>query len=57
MESAVGVGIFEEAVVLFIEHTHLLLIIGRGGGEVVPVDEVVAGIVGRIDVYQLDLIL
>ena len=56
MKATVGVGIFEQPVTgLFIEHTELLFIFLGLHGEVVPVDEVVARVVRRVNVDQLDL--
>ena len=48
MKSSVGVGILEQAIFILVVHPHLLVFLFLCAHEVVGVDEVVAGVVGRV---------
>ena len=55
MEATVGVGVGAEAVALVVNLPGVLQVGQQALGVVVGVDEVVAGVVGRVDVDHLDL--
>ena len=55
MEPSVGVGILEQAVFVLVVHSHLLVFFFLRAHEIVGVDEVVAGVVRRINIDHLDL--
>ena len=48
MKSPIGVGVLEQAVVILVVHPHLLVFLFLGAHEVIGIDEVVAGIIGRV---------
>ena len=55
MEPSVGVGILEQAVFVLVIHSHLLVFFFLRAHEIVGVDEIVAGVVRRVDIDHLDL--
>jgi len=55
MESSVGVGVLEQAVFVLVIHSHLLVFFFLRAHEIVGIDEVVAGVVRRVDIDHLDL--
>ena len=55
MESPVRIRVLEQAVLVLVVHPHLLIFLFLRAHEVVGVDEVVAGVVGRVDVDHLHL--
>ena len=55
MKTSVGVGILEQAVFVLVVHSHLLVFFFLRAHEIVGIDEVVAGIVRRVDIDHLDL--
>lgn len=48
MEPPVGVGVLEQPVVILVVHSHLLVFLFLRAHEVVGIDEVIAGVVGRV---------
>ena len=48
MKFPVGVGVLEQTVFVLVVHPHLLVFLFLCAHEVVGVDEVVAGVVGRV---------
>ena len=48
MEPPVGVSVLEQAVVVLVVHPHLLVFFFLRTHEVVGIDEVIAGVVGRV---------
>ena len=48
MKASIAVGVLEQAVFILIVHPHLLVFLFLGAHEVVGIDEVVAGVVGRV---------
>ena len=55
METAVAVGILHHAISFVVHGAAFFGVLGAVHAEVVFVDKVVAGVVGRVDVYHLDL--
>lgn len=55
MKASVGVGILEQAVFVLVVHSHLLVFFFLRAHEIVGIDEVVAGVVRRVDIDHLDL--
>ena len=55
MKPPVGVGILEQAVFILVVHSHLCVFFFLRAHEIVGVDEVVAGVVRRVDIDHLDL--
>ena len=55
MKTSVGVGIFEQPVFVLVIHSHLLVFFFLRAHEIVGIDEVVAGVVRRVDIDHLDL--
>ena len=55
MKPSIGVGILEQAVFVFVVHSHLLVFFFLRAHEIVGIDEVVAGVVRRVDIDHLDL--
>ena len=55
MKPPVGVGILEQAVLVLVVHSHLRVFFFLRAHEIVGIDEVVAGVVRRVDIDHLDL--
>ena len=55
MEPSVGVGVLEQAVFVLVVHSHLLVFFFLRAHEIIGIDEVVAGVVRRVDVDHLYL--
>ena len=55
MKTTVGVGILEQAVFVLVVHSHLRVFFFLWAHEIVGIDEVVAGVVRRINIDHLDL--
>ena len=55
MKASVGVGVLEQAVIVLVIHSHLLVFFFLRAHEIVGIDEVVAGVVRRVDVDHLHL--
>ena len=55
MKASVGVGILEQAVFVLVVHSHLLVFFFLRAHEIIGIDEVVAGVVRRVDIDHLDL--
>lgn len=55
MKPSVGVGILEQTVFVLVVHSHLRVFFFLRAHEIVGVDEIVAGVVRRVDVDHLDL--
>ena len=55
METSVAVSVFEHATTVRIIHTKIILVILHRLLKIVPVDEIIARVVGRIDIDHLHL--
>ena len=48
MKAPIAVGVLEETVIVFVVHPHLFIFFFLRAHEVVGIDEVIAGVVGRV---------
>ena len=48
MKPSVGIGVLEQAVVVLVVHSHLLVFFFLRAHEIIGIDEVVAGVVWRV---------
>ena len=55
MKASVGVGILEQAVFVLVVHSHLLVFFFLRAHEIVGIDEIVAGVVRRVNIDHLHL--
>ena len=48
MKAPIAVGVLEETVIVFVVHPHLFIFFFLRAHEVVGIDKVIAGVVGRV---------